>query len=64
IGSGIEQAIAKMRPEYQTCILLRYVDGRPYEEIAQIMELPLGTIKTYIHRARAELKGYLSKDEE
>lgn len=64
IGSGIEQAIAKMRPEYQTCILLRYVDGRPYEEIAQIMELPLGTIKTYIHRARAELKGYLSTDEE
>lgn len=64
IGSEIELAISKMRPEYQTCILLRYVDGRPYEEIAQIMDLPLGTIKTYIHRARAELKGYLSEEEE
>ena len=64
IGSEIEQAIARMRPEYQTCVLLRYVDGRPYEEIAEIMELPLGTIKTYIHRARAELKGYLSEEDE
>jgi RNA polymerase sigma-70 factor (ECF subfamily) len=64
IGSEIEQAIAKMRPEYQTCVLLRYVDGRPYEEIAEIMELPLGTIKTYIHRARAELKVYLTEDTE
>ncbi len=64
IGSGIEDAIARMRPEYQTCILLRYVDGRPYEEIAEIMELPLGTIKTYIHRARAELKGYLTEEKE
>jgi RNA polymerase sigma-70 factor (ECF subfamily) len=63
IGSEIEQAIARMRPEYQTCVLLRYVDGRPYEEIAEIMELPLGTIKTYIHRARAELKGYLTEED-
>ncbi len=63
IGSEIEQAIARMRPEYQTCVLLRYVDGRPYEEIAEIMELPLGTIKTYIHRARAELKGYLIEED-
>jgi len=56
LGGQIEEAIEQLRPEYRSCILLRHVDGRPYEEIAQIMDLPLGTVKTYIHRARNELR--------
>ena len=36
------------------------MEGYSYEEIAQIMDLPLGTVKTYIHRARLELKEALS----
>jgi RNA polymerase sigma-70 factor (ECF subfamily) len=56
LGSEIERAIAKLRPEYRSCILLRHVEGRPYEEIAELLELPLGTVKTYIHRARNELR--------
>ncbi len=59
LGSAIERAIGKLRPEYQTCIILRHVEGRPYDEIADILELPLGTVKTYIHRARAELRELL-----
>ncbi len=59
LGSAIERAIGKLRPEYRSCILLREVEGRPYDEIADILELPLGTVKTYIHRARAELKAML-----
>jgi RNA polymerase sigma-70 factor (ECF subfamily) len=56
LGSRIEHAINRLRPEYRNCILLRHVDGRPYEEIAEILDLPLGTVKTYIHRARNELR--------
>lgn len=56
LGSQIERAIAGLRIEYRTAIVLRHVEGRPYEEIAQIMDLPLGTVKTYIHRARGELR--------
>ena len=59
LGSAIERAIAQLRPEYQTCIILRHVEGRPYDEIAEILGLPLGTVKTYIHRARAELRDML-----
>jgi RNA polymerase sigma-70 factor (ECF subfamily) len=59
LGSAIERAIGKLRPEYRACILLREVDGRPYDEIAEILGLPLGTVKTYIHRARTELKEML-----
>jgi len=59
LGGQIEQAIARLRPEYRACILLRHVEGHSYEEIAQMLELPLGTVKTYIHRARNELRVYL-----
>ena len=59
LGSMIEQAIGKLRPEYRSCILLRHVEGRSYEEIAETLDLPLGTVKTYIHRARHELREYL-----
>jgi RNA polymerase sigma-70 factor (ECF subfamily) len=59
LGSHIETAIARLRPEYRACIMLRHVEGRAYEEIAAILDLPLGTVKTYIHRARAELRDML-----
>jgi RNA polymerase sigma-70 factor (ECF subfamily) len=60
LGGAIEVAIGRLRPEYRACILLRHVEGRPYEEIAEMLTLPLGTVKTYIHRARNELRQALS----
>jgi RNA polymerase sigma-70 factor (ECF subfamily) len=60
LGSSIERAIAGLRPEYRSCIMLRHVEGRSYEEIAAILDLPLGTVKTYIHRARHELRDALA----
>jgi RNA polymerase sigma-70 factor, ECF subfamily len=60
LGAEIESAIGSLRAEYRTAILLRHVEGRPYEEIAEIMEVPLGTVKTYIHRARSELRELLA----
>ena len=60
LGGAIEQAIAKLRPEYRACILLRHVEDRSYEEIAATLDLPLGTVKTYIHRARHELRELLA----
>ena len=56
----MEEAIGQLRPEYRTVILLRHVQGYAYEEIAETMELPLGTVKTYLHRARKELKEILT----
>lgn len=60
LGGEIEAAIADLRPAYREAILLRHVEGRAYDEIAEIMELPLGTVKTYIHRARKELQTTLA----
>ena len=56
LGGAIEAAIGRLRPEYRSCILLRHVVGRAFEEIAEMLDLPLGTVKTYIHRARNELR--------
>lgn len=56
LGSMIERAIGALRPEYRNCIMLRHVEGRSYEEIAATLDLPLGTVKTYIHRARHQLR--------
>lgn len=59
LGASIEEAIDRLRPEYRTAILLRHVEGYSYDEISEVMEIPLGTVKTYIHRARAELQDML-----
>ncbi|MEX2182057.1 MAG: sigma-70 family RNA polymerase sigma factor [Gemmatimonadaceae bacterium] len=56
LGTAIEEAIGQLRPEYRNCIMLRHVEGRSYEEIAATLDLPLGTVKTYIHRARHQLR--------
>jgi RNA polymerase sigma-70 factor, ECF subfamily len=60
LGGQIEAAIGTLREEYRTAILLRHVEGYAYDEIAEIMDVPLGTVKTYIHRARGELKEQLA----
>ncbi len=61
LGGQIEHAIGELREEYRTVIVLRHVEGYAYDEIAEIMELPLGTVKTYLHRARAELRESLAQ---
>src|SRR5437764_11031860 len=64
LGTAIERAIAQLRPEYRSCILLRHVEGYSYEEIAATLDLPPGAVKHYIHRARNELRGYLEERRE
>ena len=59
LGGQIEEAVARLRPEYRTVILLRHIEGYSYDEIAEIMDVPIGTVKTFIHRARGELRDRL-----
>jgi RNA polymerase sigma-70 factor (ECF subfamily) len=51
----IHAALAALRPEYRTAFVLFHERGQPYEDIAAILERPVGTIKTWLHRARLEV---------
>ncbi len=53
---SIEQAIGSLPPKYREVILLKHKQERSYEEIAHILNLPLGTVKVRIFRARELLK--------
>jgi RNA polymerase sigma factor (sigma-70 family) len=51
----IRSALADLRVEYRTVFVLFHEQGQPYEDIAQTLARPVGTIKTWLHRARLEI---------
>ncbi len=51
----LQACIAGLKPEYKTVIILRDIQNYSYEEIAEILQVPLGTVKSHISRARAAL---------
>src|SRR5262249_4731429 len=51
----IQAALGELRPEYRTAFVLFHEQGQPYEEIAEALDRPVGTIKTWLHRARLEV---------
>jgi RNA polymerase sigma-70 factor (ECF subfamily) len=52
----VQRAILELEPTFRECLVLRDVEDLSYEEIGQITGLPEGTVKSRIHRARAQLK--------
>ena len=55
LADVLDVAIDRLRPEYRQVVILRYQEELSYEEIAETLALPLGTVKSYLHRARSEL---------
>jgi RNA polymerase sigma-70 factor (ECF subfamily) len=51
----IRAALQELRPEYREVFILFHESGQPYEEIAEALDRPVGTIKTWLHRARMEV---------
>lgn len=57
----VKRAIAQLEPEFREVLVLRDVEDLSYEEIASVTGLPDGTVKSRIHRARAQLKALVEK---
>jgi RNA polymerase sigma factor (sigma-70 family) len=57
----IQSAVGELRREYRSVFVLFHDRGLPYEDIAQALKKPVGTIKTWLHRARLEVLDRLRK---
>lgn len=62
IGTRIRAAIEKLPEHYRTILILRHQEQLSYDEIAQKLGIPLGTVKARIHRAREGLREILQND--
>lgn len=61
VDGRIKDAIERLRPEYRSVLLLWGVEGLKYREIAEIHDVPIGTIMSRLHRARSILAEELSE---
>lgn len=61
LATAMGAALSRIRPEYREVVVLRYQEGLTQPEIAEILGIPSGTVKTYLHRARKELAGILAE---
>jgi len=56
----LRAAIASLPEKYRTVITLYHLQGRQYEEIAQVLGVPMGTVKTHLFRAKEQLRRILN----
>jgi RNA polymerase sigma-70 factor (ECF subfamily) len=61
LAGELDRALSLLRTEYRIVFTLFHEQGLPYEEIALAIDRPVGTVKTWLHRARAELAEYLTR---
>lgn len=57
----VKEAVNQLKKEYQTAIILFYYHDLTIKDIAEVMEKPIGTVKTYLRRGRKNLKNELER---
>ena len=58
----VQQALNRLSAEHRTVLILKDMEGQKYETMAQILHVPIGTIRSRLHRARLELRELLQRD--
>lgn len=59
LSNDIQEAIGKLPRQYRMVVVLRYLEDLSYQEIAEALDLPLNTVKSYLFRARQQLQELL-----
>ena len=57
--AAVRTALGELTEEFRTVLVLKEIDGLRYEEIAEIVDCPIGTVRSRIHRARLEMRSRL-----
>jgi len=60
----VHQALNRLSPEHRTVLIMKDMEGQKYETMAEVLQVPIGTIRSRLHRARLELRELLEKSEE
>jgi RNA polymerase sigma-70 factor (ECF subfamily) len=60
----IQEALNRLSPEHRAVLIMKDMEGQKYEMMAEILGVPIGTIRSRLHRARAELRELLEQAEE
>lgn len=61
--SRIQQALSQLSPDHRVVLIMKDMEGQKYETMAEILEVPVGTIRSRLHRARLELREILEQEE-
>lgn len=61
MNEPVQKALMSMTAEFRTAVLLADVEGMAYEEVAEIMQTSVGTVRSRIHRGRKQLRAHLLK---
>jgi RNA polymerase sigma-70 factor, ECF subfamily len=62
-GRRIQEALARLSVEHRIVLVMKDMEGQKYETMAEVLQVPIGTIRSRLHRARLELRDLLEKDE-
>lgn len=62
-GQCIQRALARLSPEHRAVLVMKDMEGQKYEMMAEVLGVPIGTIRSRLHRARLELRELLERDE-
>lgn len=57
----VREALSALDEDFRVVLVLREIDDRSYEEIAEILDLPVGTVRSRLHRARLQMRDELKK---
>ncbi len=60
-AAAVNEALLKVEPKYREVIVLRYFEHKEYDEISDILKLPVGSVGTLLHRGKKQLQNVLNK---
>jgi len=61
LPDDVQEALRRLPPEYRAAVVLSDVVGLSYREIGDTLDVPVGTVRSRIHRGRALLRGVLTR---